>query len=167
VFSLHNSVHASEESPANGEAGSSFRFPPPLRNEVLMVTDNEEDENNKDEKLKKGKGKVANQNSSKKVKTSSRKKKRDETDDAGKKERKQANQNASKKAKTSVSFLSVCTDIQYSLSILTLQTFIFLIDSHRIGENKQSRMNALDLRKIPFPIHFHLKMKKPAAAMPF
>ena len=28
------------------------------------------------------------------------------------------------------------------------QTFIFLIDSHRIGENKQSRMNALDLRQV-------------------
>ena len=109
-----------EESPANstspGAAGSLFRFPPPVRNEV-MVTENEEDENNKDEKLKKGKGKVANQNSSKKVKTSSRKKKRDETDDAGK-----------------VSFL-VCVH-HYPV----FETFIFLIDHHRRRENKQIKM---------------------------
>ena len=116
---------------APGAAGSSFCFPPPLRNEV-MVTKKQEDED-KDEKLKKAKGKVANQNSSKKAKTScaSRKKKRDETDDAG-----------------TVSFLSVCTNIQYSLSILTLQTFIFLIDRHRRRENKQIRMNALDVRQV-------------------
>ena len=97
-----------------------------------MVMKKQEDED-KNEKLKKAEGKVANQNPSKKAMTSgaSRKKKRAETGDAG-----------------TVSFLSVCTNIQYSLSILTLQTFIFLIDRHRRRENKQSRMNALDVRQV-------------------